>query len=184
MEAVEKIHKKKRKREELDKSEESGSSESKSDSDIKHRSKRVHQSSSDGVTLSADHHEEMLDTVSGHIQELKIKEKDMHGGDPRTSSEAGAKSKRLKKKRTDSSKLGKTGVEGTSLGDDAQMESTTDISLSGVSQESALEYLRLWKEERERWSFKKKTQYWLLQNMYDRTKVGYGTIVSYHLYMY
>ena len=186
MEAVEKIHKKKRKREELDKSEESGSSESKSDSDIKHRSKRVHQSSSDGVTLSADHHEEMLGTVSGHIQELKIKEKDMHGGDPRTSSKAGAKSKRLKKKQTDSSKLGKNGGEGTSLhvGDDAQMESTTDISLSGVSQESALEYLRLWKEERERWSFKKKTQYWLLQNMYDRTKVGYGTIVSYHLYMY
>ena len=160
MEAVEKVHKKKRKREELDKSEESGTSESKSDHDIKHRSKRVHR------------HEEMLETVSGHIQELKIKEKDMDGSDPRTSSKTGAKSKRSKKKQTNSSKLGENGGEGTSLGDEAQMESTTDISLSGVSQESALEYLRLWKEERERWSFKKKTQYWLLQHMYDRTKVG------------
>ena len=184
MEAVEKVHKKKRKREELDKSEESGTSESKSDSDIKHRSKRVHQSSSDGdidIALSVDHHEEMLDTVSGHIQELKIKEKDMDGEDPRIN-KAGAKSKKSKKKRTDSSKLGRNGGERTSLlGDDAQMESTTDISLSVVSQESALEYLRLWKEERERWSFKKKTQYWLLQNMYDRTKVGYSTTLLPHL---
>ena len=186
MEAVEKVHKKKRKREELDKSEESGTFESKSDQDIKHRSKRVHQSSSDGdvdrvIALSVDYHEEMLDTVSGHIQELKIKEKDMDGEDPRTS-KAGAKSKKSKKKRTDSSKLGKNGGEGTSLlGDDAQMENTTDISLSGVNQESALEYLRLWKKERERWSFKKKTQYWLLQNMYDRTKVGYSTTLLPHL---
>ena len=182
MEAVEKVHKKKRKREELDRSEESGSPESKSDRDIKHRSKRIHQSSSDGdidIALSADRHEEMLDTVSGHIQELKIKEKDIDGGDPRTS-KAGAKSKKMKKKRTESSKLGENGGEGTSLccdgeGSSAQIENTTDISSSGVSQESALEYLRLWKEERERWSFKKKTQYWLLQNMYDRTKVGYST---------
>lgn len=183
MEAVEKVHRKKRKREETDKSEESGSS--KSDHDIKHRSKRVHQSSSDGdITFSTDQQEEMLDTVSGHIQELKIKERDMDGDSSKASkpTKAGAKSKKVKKKWTGSSKLGENVGERTSLSDDVgssdQMENTTDISSSGVSQESALEYLRLWKEERERWSFKKKTQYWLLQNMYDRTKVGYCTMTA------
>ena len=176
MEVVEKVHKKKRKREELDKSEESGSS--KSDRDIKHRSKRVHQSSSDGDSMAlsaADHHEEMLDTVSGHIQELEIKENDMDGDSSKARKHTKAVAQ-SKKKRTESSELNENGGERTSFGDDvgasAQMEDKTDILSSGVSQESALDYLRLWKEERERWSFKKKTQYWLLQNMYDRTKVG------------
>ena len=58
-------------------------------------------------------------------------------------------------------------------GSSASGENTAvDVTSAGVSQESALEYLRLWKEERERWSFKKKTQYWLLQNMYEITKVS------------
>ena len=176
METVEKFHKKKRKRGELDKSEVSGFS--KGDHDIHHRSKRVHQSSSDADdTFSIEQHEEILDTVSGHIQELEIKEEHMDG-DSRTSklTKAGCKSKKVKKKQTVSLKLDENGGEGTRLGGDvrssAQMENTTDVSSSGVSQESALEYLQLWKEERERWSFKKKTQYWLLQNMYDRTKVS------------
>lgn len=43
-----------------------------------------------------------------------------------------------------------------------------------VDKSSALEYLILWDTNRCKWSFKKKTQYWLLQNMYDRQKVcGY-----------
>lgn len=177
METIEKSPKRKRKRGELDKSE-VGSTSSKGDHDLHHRNKRLHQSS------SADpEHEEMLDTVSGHIRELEIKEEDMDGDDSRTSKQtkAGTKSKKMKKKQTGSLKLDENG-EGTKLGDDlrsaAQMESrtVTDISSSGVSQESALEYLRQWKEERERWSFKKKTQYWLLQNMYDRTKVGNCTV--------
>lgn len=40
-----------------------------------------------------------------------------------------------------------------------------------VDQESASEYLTLWDTDRCKWSFKKKTQYWLLQNMYDKQKV-------------
>jgi len=36
----------------------------------------------------------------------------------------------------------------------------------------AAEYLVLWSTKRDCWSFKKKTQYWLLQNMYDKKKVG------------
>ena len=173
MEMIEKVHRKKRKREEMDKSEESGSF--KSDHDIKHTSKRVHQSSSDGdITFSTDRQGEMLDTVSGHIRELEIKEKVMDGDSSKASKQtkAEAKSKKVKKKQTESPKLC---GEGTSLGEDVrssdQTENTSDISSSGVNQETALEYLRLWKEDRERWSFKKKTQYWLLQNMYDRTKV-------------
>lgn len=51
---------------------------------------------------------------------------------------------------------------------------------SGVSQESALEYLQLWREEREKWSFKKKIQYWLLQNMYDRTKASNKCVPKMH----
>lgn len=182
MEAVEKVHRKKRKREETDKSEEGGLS--KSDHDIKHRSKRVHQLSLDGdVTFSTDQQEEMLDTVSGHIQELKIKERHVDGDSSKASKQtkAGAKSKKMKKKWTESSKLDESGGERTSfddVGSSDKVENTTDISSSGVSQESALEYLRLWKEERERWSFKKKTQYWLLQNMYDRTKVGYCAMTA------
>lgn len=41
----------------------------------------------------------------------------------------------------------------------------------GVDKEAAAEYLLLWDSHREKWSFKKKTQYWLLQNMYDTQKV-------------
>lgn len=36
---------------------------------------------------------------------------------------------------------------------------------------AAMEYLHLWEEDRTRWSFKKKVQYWLLQNMYDKHQV-------------
>lgn len=39
------------------------------------------------------------------------------------------------------------------------------------AQEVALEYLHLWNTDRKRWSFRKKTQYWLLQNMYDKRQV-------------
>lgn len=37
---------------------------------------------------------------------------------------------------------------------------------------AAMEYLHLWEEDRTRWSFKKKVQYWLLQNMYDKHQVS------------
>ena len=47
----------------------------------------------------------------------------------------------------------------------SQLQSTT-------GKEAAMEYLCLWDTERSRWSFKKKTQFWLLQNMYSEDKVG------------
>ena len=37
--------------------------------------------------------------------------------------------------------------------------------------EVALHYLHLWHKDREKWCFRKKPQFWLLQNMYDKTQV-------------
>ena len=39
------------------------------------------------------------------------------------------------------------------------------------AQEVALDYLHLWNTDRKLWSFRKKTQYWLLQNLYDKKQV-------------
>jgi len=43
---------------------------------------------------------------------------------------------------------------------------------SGVGREAALEYLHLWEDERSSWCFKKKAQFWLLQNMYEEDQVS------------
>lgn len=42
---------------------------------------------------------------------------------------------------------------------------------SEASKLAAAEYLVLWERDRKRWAFRKKTQYWLLQNMYEKKKV-------------
>lgn len=44
----------------------------------------------------------------------------------------------------------------------------------GVDKEAAAQYLTLWNSRRDRWTFRKKTQYWLLQNMYDKKEVCTG----------
>lgn len=44
-------------------------------------------------------------------------------------------------------------------------------SKKGVTKEAASQYLQLWNSNRDKWTFKKKTQYWLLQNMFDKKKV-------------
>lgn len=48
----------------------------------------------------------------------------------------------------------------------------------GIDKLAAAEYLVLWETDRRKWSFKKKTQYWLLQNMYDKKKVLYIIHIS------
>lgn len=182
METVEgsKVRKGKRKRELNGTLEEGGSS--KSGKGIDHKHKRVHTSNPDmDIVMNVDQHKEMLDTVSGHIRELVTK--DTHKSDVSESckqTKARNKSKKTKTIGTKSSLREEEGEE--TNGPCHKMDvsyvqvaeedaSTASLRTSGVSQESALEYLRLWKEERDRWSFKKKTQYWLIQNMYDRTKV-------------
>ena len=42
-----------------------------------------------------------------------------------------------------------------------------------IRRQVALSYLRQWKEDREVWSFKKKPQYWLLNNFYSKAQVLY-----------
>ena len=42
----------------------------------------------------------------------------------------------------------------------------------GTDRESALHYLQQWDSDRDNWSFKKKTQYWLLQNACDKSQVS------------
>ena len=41
-----------------------------------------------------------------------------------------------------------------------------------VTKETAMEYLHSWDKNRSSWSFKKKMQYWLLQNMYEKDQVS------------
>jgi hypothetical protein len=45
-------------------------------------------------------------------------------------------------------------------------------SNGGVGKDAAAQYLLLWNLQRDQWTFKKKTQYWLLQNMFDKKKVS------------
>ena len=45
------------------------------------------------------------------------------------------------------------------------------VQESGVGREAALQYLHLWDNNRSRWCFRKKAQFWLLQNMYEEDKV-------------
>lgn len=40
-----------------------------------------------------------------------------------------------------------------------------------VAKDAAIEYLNLWKDNRDEWKFKKVRQTWLLQNMYEKEKV-------------
>ena len=42
---------------------------------------------------------------------------------------------------------------------------------SGVGKEAALQYLHLWDNNRSCWCFRKKAQFWLLQNMYEEDQV-------------
>ena len=55
-----------------------------------------------------------------------------------------------------------------------------------IRHQVALSYLRQWKEDREVWSFKKKPQYWLLNNFYSKAQVLHitSTGILFFIYMY
>lgn len=57
-------------------------------------------------------------------------------------------------------------------------DSSEELEREGIDKLAAAEYLVLWETDRRKWSFKKKTQYWLLQNMYDKKKVLYIIHIS------
>ena len=45
---------------------------------------------------------------------------------------------------------------------------------SSESKKLAINYLHVWNSARDMWSFKKKQQYWLLNNLYDASNVSYS----------
>lgn len=136
--------------------------------------KRVHVSECDAeTTLSADQQEKMLDTVSGHIQELAMKEKEINSPSNTSDKTIKTTSKLKKTKSRVTSSKSNEETNDREARNEVTESPTQEQQQSCVSQHSALEYLRHWKEENDKWSFKKKTQYWLLQNMYDRTKVSF-----------
>lgn len=53
----------------------------------------------------------------------------------------------------------------------------------GVCKGAAAQYLVLWNSQRDKWTFKKKTQYWLLQNMFDKKKVSKANFKLLLLYL-
>jgi len=61
-------------------------------------------------------------------------------------------------------------VAGKDKSDDVNTEHT-DSATSNSAQYHSLEYLRTWKSARDRWTFQKVRQVWLLQHMYDSTQV-------------
>ena len=61
---------------------------------------------------------------------------------------------------------------------DANTKNTDTAASSCVSQYHALEYLRNWKLARDHWTFQKVRQVWLLQHIYDATKVTACSIFS------
>ena len=69
-----------------------------------------------------------------------------------------AKSKRKRKRRKNKAKQSKVG--------------STAGSLMATDQQRALDYLSSWDSGSDGWTFRKKTQYWLLQNAYDKSKVS------------
>lgn len=66
-----------------------------------------------------------------------------------------------------------------------QKQSKVSTSKTVVDKEGALDYLHKWDRDISTWMFRKKTQYWLLQNACDKSKVAVlcvmdvGTIVFY-----
>ena len=57
---------------------------------------------------------------------------------------------------------------------------TTPVPLT-IRRDNALSYLHLWNDDKDTWSFKKNTQYWLLNNMYDKKQVN---IYIHHIYIH
>lgn len=102
-------------------------------------------------------HTQLLNSIGGHIRELthvndSIRKAAQDEVEPLSKSAA----RRLKKR-------------------NRPVESVPSIPNTASSdadvKEAALDYLKKWSEERDKWSFKKKTQFWLLQNMYRKSKV-------------
>ncbi len=107
---------------------------------------------SEEVYSATEEHSRMLGLVTGKMKELPLEEDNTEVSDTSLS----GTTKKRKRKRSATS--------------DAQ-EEQVDGGKSSVDKDGASEYLMLWDGDRDNWSFRKKTQYWLLQNMYFKDKV-------------
>lgn len=56
----------------------------------------------------------------------------------------------------------------------SKLKSTAVVVAKKDLSQDALEYLQQWSTDRTNWSFRKKTQFWLLQNMYNKKQVRKG----------
>lgn len=114
------------------------------------RKKHLHAkaSTSEVVTMDEedlDEHTQLLSSVTGKMERLPLYEEGQE--EVEEGVEKGTKEREA------------------GVGDEERGEN------KGVSKEAAAQYLTLWNSQRDKWTFKKKTQYWLLQNMFDKKKV-------------
>lgn len=100
-----------------------------------------------------EEHAQLLDSVKGHLNELTLVTDSYQ--DLTQSTDDASESPAMKKSKK------------KSLASEKASEEKSTV----VVKDFALEYLRLWDQEKLKWSFKKKTQWWLLQNMYRSSKV-------------
>ena len=101
---------------------------------------------------SVEEHSRLLGQVTGQIQRLPLEDKTEVNE---------AETSRKKRKRRGGDYVGQERTEGL-----------TNREESSVDKTSASQYLELWDSDRANWSFRKKTQYWLLQNMYFKHSVS------------
>ncbi len=99
-----------------------------------------------------EEHIQLLDSVKGHIKELtQVNDSYQDLDEPMGKDVLKSEDRKKKSKQTESP--------------------TEEKSIEEVK-ECAIEYLRLWDENKKKWSFRKKPQYWLLQNMYQKSMVS------------
>ena len=109
------------------------------------------------VLIDPEEHLRLLGVVTGQIQKLPL-EDTQDECEVNTTTDTPAK-RRKKKKRS-----GRDIPQNTKEAPNCEEKSAVDKA-------SASEYLEQWDHDRTNWSFKKKTQYWLLQNMFFKAHV-------------
>lgn len=109
------------------------------------------------VECDAEEHSRLLGLVTGRIEKLPLEDAAKESSE-NTYETNGKKEKKARNSR----------------GDDEQEKAESEVNCVklSVDKASAAEYLVLWDTDRSSWSFKKKTQYWLLQNMYFKEHVS------------
>ena len=63
-------------------------------------------------------------------------------------------------------------------------DNTSQSDKMAGNRDNALQYLRTWQTDLSSWSFRKKIQYWLLKNMFDKTKVSGSSILFFRFPVY